>query len=533
MKKRLPWLLLPLVLLACFWFFRQRRPVPDHIFLITLDTTRADAVDYRTTGNERTPNLSSLAAAGTRFDNAFSVIPITTPSHAAMFYSLPPHVFKIYNNGQERAVPYPSLAEIMKRNGYATGAVISLAVLKSEFGLAKGFDHYLENFKPGLWYRTAAEVNRDAFALIDRLKSGRSFIWIHYSDPHEPYFPPGPKERFTVSLGNKTLYSGPSIDQPVLRLPLTLEPGDSTIRLDSEIPAGLGASAFAGVSFSDLHLKALEPGADIGLAHSSDLLKRSERYGRVTFNTGATGSSLVLTNRGRQACRAELAFKYQLKISDAAKRRGYEREVRYLDAQFGRLLDYLKRLRIYDRSVFLVMGDHGEGLGEYQSHFGHIHYLNKVYTHVPFILSGRGVRGRGARPELVSNLSVAPTLLALAGAGKSRHMEGDDAQGNASEPKLFLETYSPEAYFDAFSVIHFPWQVIFHPGRTEHSLEFFNLDRDPFGTVDLQAGADPSGQRSEMVNSVLRVSRIITANKRKQESLNQKTMDTLKSLGYL
>ncbi len=533
MRKRLPWLLLPLVLLAGFWFLSQRRPAPDHIFLITLDTTRADAVDYRTTGNERTPSLSALAAAGTRFDNAYSVIPITTPSHAAMFYSLPPHVFKIYNNGQERAVPYPSLAEIMKRNGYATGAVISLAVLKSEFGLAKGFDHYLENFKPGLWYRTAAEVNRDAFALIDTLKSGRSFIWIHYSDPHEPYFPPGPKERFTVSLGDEILYSGPSIDQPVLRLPLILEPGVSTIRLDSEMPSSLNGGEFTGVSFSNLHLQALEPGAGIDMAHSPDLLKRSERYGLVTLSTAATRSSLVLTNRGHTACRAELSFKYQLKISDDAKRRGYEQEMRYLDAQFGRLLDHVRRAGIYDRSVFLVMGDHGEGLGEYNSHFGHIHYLNKVYTHVPFILSGRGVRGRGARPELVSNLSVAPTLLALVGAKKSRHMEGNDVQGTGVEPKLFLETYSPEAYFDAFSVIHFPWQVIFHPGRTERNLEFFNLDGDRFGTVDLQAGADPSGQRSEMVNSVLRISRIITANKRKQESLNQKTMDTLKSLGYL
>ena len=80
---------------------------------------------------------------------------------------------------------------------------------------------------------------------------------------------------------------------------------------------------------------------------------------------------------------------------------------------------------------------------------------------------------------------------------------------------------------------NFPWQVIFYPGRTASSLEFYNLERDRFGTAGLQAGSDPSGQRSEMTNSVLRISRIITANKRKQESLNQKTMDTLKSLGYL
>ncbi len=240
-----------------------------------------------------------------------------------------------------------------------------------------------------------------------------------------------------------------------------------------------------------------------------------------------------MTNRGNAPCRAELAFKYQVKTSPEARRSGYEREVRYLDSQVGLLLDHLKKEGLYDRSTFLVMGDHGEGLGEYRSHFGHIHYLNKVYTHVPFIVSGRNIRGGRICPDLVSNLNVAPTLLSLVGARKPRHMAGSDALAAGVDPKLFLETYSPESYFDAFSVVHFPWQVIFYPGRTEHSLEFYNLEKDRFGTVDLQDGTDPSGQRSEMTNSVLRVSRIITANKRKQDSLNQKTMDTLKSLGYL
>ncbi len=105
MIKKLPWLLLPLVLLAFFLIFFSDRPAPDHIFLITLDTTRADAIDYGTLENSPTPNLAALAAAGVRFDNAYTVIPITAPSHAAMFYSLPPHVFKIFNNGQKRMSP--------------------------------------------------------------------------------------------------------------------------------------------------------------------------------------------------------------------------------------------------------------------------------------------------------------------------------------------------------------------------------------------------------------------------------------------
>ena len=101
MKKILYLLALFLAGLVLFLIF-SKRSSPDYIFLITIDTTRADHIDYSPTNNSRTPNLGRLAAAGMYFENAYSVIPITFPSHAAMFYSLPPHVFKIYNNGQER-----------------------------------------------------------------------------------------------------------------------------------------------------------------------------------------------------------------------------------------------------------------------------------------------------------------------------------------------------------------------------------------------------------------------------------------------
>lgn len=532
--KKILFLFAPLLAGLALFLVISKRSGPDYIFLITLDTTRADHIDYSPINNSRTPNLGRLAAAGMYFENAYSVIPITFPSHAAMFYSLPPHVFKIYNNGQERFIPYTSLAEIMKSKGYATGAVISLAILNKNFGLNKGFDYYMENFSSGLWYKTAAEVNRDAFTLIEKLKGKKSFIWIHYSDPHEPYFPPGPQEKFTVHCGQQLLFSGPSIEQPVLRLMLTLKPGTNIVRLNSEIPAFLRENqAFTAVSYTDLRIKALDADADIAMSFSPDMVSRNERYGLVTINSPKSESFLTVANKGTKPCRAELAFKYMLKIKDQAKSAGYEKEIRYMDTQIGLLLAHLKEAKLYDKSIFVVMGDHGEGLGEYQSHFGHIHYLNKVYTHVPFIISGKNIPRRGAQNELVSNFNVAPTLLDLIHAQKPKAMVGKSALESSQDARLFQETYSPEAYFDAFAVIRFPWQIVFYPGRPSESLEFINLQHDRFGVKNLISEPDPSGQRAEMIRSVLQISRIITANKRNQDSLNKKTMDTLKSLGYL
>ncbi len=534
-SRLLLFLLVPVVLLLVVFFIFFNHESPEYIFLITMDTTRADAIDYSTKENTRTPNLAALAAGGQYFENSYSVIPITLPSHAAMFYSLPPHLLKLYNNGQERPIPYPSLAEIMKKSGYSTGAVISLAVLNRDFGLAKGFDQYLEGFKSGLWYKTAAEVNRDAFTLISKLKGKKSFIWLHYSDPHEPYFPPGPDERFTVSMGADLLHSGLSIDQPMLHIPLTLQPGENVIRLHCEIPSFLlDNGAFTAVSYADLEIKARDPRAPITISFSPDLTRRNERYGRVTLNTAERDSFLNVGNKGTAPCPADLSFKFMLKTTDEAKRDGYGKEVSYMDSQIGLLLAHLKKEGIFEKSILLVLGDHGEGLGEYQSHFGHINYLNKIYTHVPFILCGENIPRRGKQSKLVSNFDVGPTILSLIGAKKPAYMTGANVlAASASSPKLFLETYSPEAFFDVFSVVYFPWQVIFYPGRPENSLEFYNLEQDRSGTRSTYNEPDPSGQRSEMVKSVLKISRIITASKRNQDRLNKKTMDTLKSLGYL
>ena len=214
---------------------------PTYIFLVTLDTTRADHIDYSLTGNTVTPHLAELASYGQYFENAYALIPITLPSHASMFYSLPPHQLQIYNNGQIHKVSLPSLTQLLKGNGFITGAVISLGVLKAEFGLDKGFDHYIENFKPYLWTKHADEVNQDAFRLIPqtlREKPGEKyFFWIHYSDPHEPYFPPDESGTFSIMVNNLEVFRSPSTEQPAVDIEFTLAPGKNSIVFNTEVPA--------------------------------------------------------------------------------------------------------------------------------------------------------------------------------------------------------------------------------------------------------------------------------------------------------
>jgi len=512
---------------------------PTYIFLVTLDTTRADYIDYSLTGNTVTPHLAELASCGQYFENAYSLIPITLPSHASMFYSLPPHRLQIYNNGQIHKVSLPSLTQLLRGNGFATGAVISLGVLKAEFGLDKGFDHYIENFKPYLWTKHADEVNQDAFRLIaqtPREKPGEKyFFWIHYSDPHEPYFPPAESGAFTITVNNRQVFRSPSTEQPVVDIEFTLEPGKNGIVFNTELPTNF--NDYAGGPVQVLYIKyqdfSLEPAAKDAVVETMipEQWNTKKTHTGTNYYANEKKSGFSLFNRSREPLTVKLRFIYRMWVDDASRKRLYKEEIKFMDRQIGKFLEFLKKENLYENAVFIIMGDHGEGLGEYRNHFGHIHFLNPPAIKVPLILAGKGIKSKGKRPELVSNLNIAPTILDIAGVKKPDFMLGHSLLKSLPRVKLLLETYAPEAYFDAFSIIDYPGQVIFYPGRRDEKLEFFDLQSQGDGRIKNKNQQEKL--RAELVNSVLKISRIITATKGKIGGVSERHQEILKSLGYL
>jgi arylsulfatase A-like enzyme len=512
---------------------------PTYIFLVTLDTTRADHIDYSLTGNTVTPHLAELASHGQYFENAYALIPITLPSHASMFYSLPPHQLQIYNNGQIQKVSLPSLTQLLKGKGFITGAVISLGVLKAEFGLDKGFDHYIENFKPYLWTKHADEVNQDAFRLIPqtlREKPGEKyFFWIHYSDPHEPYFPPDNSGTFTISVNNLEVFRSPSTEQPAVDIEFTLAPGKNSIVFNTEVPANF--NDYAGGPVQVRYIKyqdfSLEPAAKDAVVEAMipDQWNTKKTRTGTNYYANEKKSGLVLFNRSREPVTVRLRFIYRLWVDDASRKRLYKEEIKFMDRQLGKFLEFLKKENLYENAVFIIMGDHGEGLGEYRSHFGHIHFLNPPAVKVPLIIAGKGIKSKGKRQEIVSNLNIAPTILDIAGVKKPGFMLGHSLLKSLPRTKLLLETYAPEAYFDAFSIIDYPYQVIFYPGRRDEKLEFFDLESPGDGKIKNKNQQEK--MRTELVNSVLKISRIITATKGKIGGVSERQQEILKSLGYL
>jgi hypothetical protein len=261
--------------------------------------------------------------------------------------------------------------------------------------------------------------------------------------------------------------------------------------------------------------------------------QKAEVKGKTNYFSRTGDSSVLLLNKGKENLKVKLSFVFRMLEHPNSRKYLYRHQVRYMDRQIGKLVEFLKARQMYQRSLFIIMGDHGEGLGEYRQHFGHIHYLNKIYTHVPLIVAGAGVKQGEVREEPVTTLDIAPTILDTAGIRKPDFMLGRSLYKPLAPGKIILETYAPEAYFDSFSVLDFPYQIIFCPGRKEDRIELIDLENDRFGIRNIFHTAKNLEVKSDLYNSVLKISRVLTAQKGKVGKISERHREILKSLGYL
>ena len=159
---------------------RETQAQRASILLVTLDTTRADAI------GSSTPSFEALAARGQRFRQAYAAAPQTLPSHSSMLTGLYPGGHGIHENARYLAAQHPLATEKLKEAGYETAAFVSAFVLAKRFGLARGFDVYDDELQEE---RGARETTDRALAWLGKSHEKPIFLWVHYFDPHYPYEP--------------------------------------------------------------------------------------------------------------------------------------------------------------------------------------------------------------------------------------------------------------------------------------------------------------------------------------------------------
>jgi arylsulfatase A-like enzyme len=442
---------------------------------IVVDTLRADHVSCYG-GEVSTPNIDSVAASGIRFERAYSPIPITGPSHASMFTGLYPSEHGVRNNTQVLDERLQTVAELLQVEGVQTAAVVSLGNLERRFGFAQGFDTFDDSF-PRQWFRNAGEVTESALRSFSSLKPGPFLLFVHYSDPHEPYAPPDVDYPEVRAVQDGVLLGVFSADGCSTKISVNFPPGDSRIRFERVA----GGSGFP-ILFR--FLKVIDAEIDMTLSTGWEA---PQKQLPSSYRVSPLPAEVVVSNPDTSVRSGVLSLFAEENVDLVESRRRYSREVEYVDAHIGRLLDGLEQMRSLRNVMVIITSDHGEGLGDHDL-LGHIHQIYDSLTRVPLVMampwrdSVDSVNGGKVSPGYVSLIDIAPTIANHFGLEMGLQCEALPLPGGLidSPPhprrRILMMTFSPEAHDDLFGVVKGRYKFIWRP--SDDRLELYDLVAD-------------------------------------------------------
>jgi len=167
------------------------------VVLITMDTTRWDAMSFHGGPVEATPNIARLAAGATVFENAWATSPWTLPSHASIFTGLYPSHHGAGVTRPRLARSLETLAEIYRGAGFRTAGFAGGEMSASHWGVAQGFEFYHD---PEGFQTRGDRLTELAEIFVERQTDDAFFLFVNYFDPHGLYQAPADfEERFGVA----------------------------------------------------------------------------------------------------------------------------------------------------------------------------------------------------------------------------------------------------------------------------------------------------------------------------------------------
>ncbi|MEK7134681.1 MAG: sulfatase [Patescibacteria group bacterium] len=194
---------------------------PDcNLIVISLTNTRKDHIGLYGYERDTTPNIDEFFKSSLVFENAFSPASWTLPDAASFFTSLFPFSHGVMYRTQKAAVSNAilTLPEILRENGYATAAFTGGGDYNARYGLAQGFDTYIDESSYadfGILFSPPHFARRDAYLPMEELiplaidwlkdnKEKKKFLFLQGFDTHCPFTPRAP---FDKKFGDAYLQS--------------------------------------------------------------------------------------------------------------------------------------------------------------------------------------------------------------------------------------------------------------------------------------------------------------------------------------
>lgn len=365
---------------------------PLNVLMVVVDDLRPELHTYGVDA-VRTPNIDAFAERGVRFNNAYCQYPVCNPSRSSFLSGKRPDELDIYNNEVPLRRAHPELVTLpqaFRQAGYRTA------------GLGKLFHQGLDDQGERTLFRDDASFDHSFRALGRSSVRGRQGEGRYAGDGSIPWC------RWVAAEGGDAA-------QPDGML------ADEAVRI---LEASDGAPFFLGVGFHKPHDPFIAPREYFEPYKSADVMLSSPPDDRSPLSRYALPRSYdfsVFSDRDRREIK-----------------RAYHACVSFVDAQFGKLAACMDRLRLWDNTIVIVMGDHGYHLGEHG-------WWNKVTifelgARTPMVVWVPDAGGMGTDSDsVVELLDLYPTLVDYCNLPPPHRLSGKSwrpaLEGKPQEPR--------------------------------------------------------------------------------------------------
>lgn len=477
-----------------------------NIIVIVADTARHDIAT-------EVFSDSAWVSDATWYTRAFAPAPWTLPSHASLFTGTNPSNHGAHADHKQLSSELTTLAETFQHAGYETVAVSNNTWISEEFGFARGFDTF---------HKTWQYVQSDTdLGEIARTKEGTDKL---------------------RAVANKLTDGNPltNITNAIYGQFFRKQQDDGAKQTNQWVANWLQdrdgtAPFFLFINYLEPHLE-YRPSEEFTEQFLPDGVSYDEAMDVPQNAWSYIAGKTAMSDREFEILRAL-----------------YRAELAYLDGRFAQLKQLLEDAGEWEDTVFVVMGDHGENIGDHDL-MDHQYCLYDTLLHVPLIINGGPFTGGNEDDRLVQLTDLAPTLLDVAGidAPKARdQFQGASFHPNAdAEPREYAvaEYLAPQPSMEALEkrVGDLPADVYEYDRSlrairsSDHKLirgsdgtrEFYDVVDDPGEQHNI---ADENPEIADELEAKLDdwLDSFEHADTSESVSMTQSTQDRLEDLGYL
>lgn len=446
-------------------------PGPN-VLLFIADGTRAQTLGCYGSPLRPSPALDAFAADGAQCTRSFCTHSVCMPTRASIFTGRYPHIHGVWANGIPLARSEVTLAQVLSDEGYAT-----CASGKVHFEPQEPYPGHLAPMIQGPYYGFG-EVHLSENSL------GKEYLGFIERE-HPQYAGQAPRRTgMPAQIHELQWITDQAIDF-------------------MERQTNAGRPFLCSCSFHELCPPCTTPVEYAGHYDPADTpvpdLRPEDLDRRPPFYRECYEGYLA---RGRHpdepTLRRHVATYYD--------------QMRFIDHQFQRATEALKRLGVWENTIVLFTSDHGLSLNDHYQ-WRHGPFLMDEVIRVPMIWRVPGQCGRGAAiDDLIEGVDIMPTVLDLCGAATPPGVQGRSladrltagAAAGARDSVLVQERQAPDlevrgvdpATIHQVGVRTTDWKLV-HYVNYPHG-ELYNLRDDPGEFENLWADPGYRARRLEM-----------------------------------